>query len=379
MRKYTGRLIALAVVCMSLIAIGRAAEESLKPDALPKAVAAAIKARFPDAEITAAAKETENGQVVFDIELKQKGRKFESDIKEDGTILEIEKEIAAKDWPKPLSAAVDAKYPKSAIKEVMEVNKVSGKEEKLDHLEVTIELADHNSKEVLASLDGKSITEEAAEEAASNNDSKGSWTADFSIEKGELASTGRNPYFILEPGYQLVYKDGSEQLVITVLNETKVVDGVETRVVEENETKDGQPVEISRNYFAISKRTNSVFYFGEDVDIYESGKVTGHGGGWLSGVNGAKFGLAMPGLILLHARYQQEVAPGVAMDRAEIVSDSETVKTPAGEFKNCVKIEETSPLEPAAKEYKIYAPGVGQIQDDSLKLVKYGKAEKATR
>src|SRR6266700_1187849 len=112
MRIFAGRLIALAVVCSSLVAIGRAAEESLKPDALPKAVAAALKARFPGAEITAATKETENGQVVFDIELKQKGRKFESDIKEDGTILEIEKEIAAKDWPKPLNAAVDARYPK---------------------------------------------------------------------------------------------------------------------------------------------------------------------------------------------------------------------------------------------------------------------------
>jgi len=64
------------------------------------------------------------------------------------------------------------------------------------------------------------------------------------------------------------------------------------------------------------------------------------------------------------------------MDRAEIVSLSETVKTPAGEFKNCLKVEETTPLEPATKEYKYYAAGVGLVQDGSLKLVKYGKAEK---
>src|SRR5262245_26161178 len=96
-----------------------------------------------------------------------------------------------------------------------------------------------------------------------------SWTTDFSVEKNELASTGRNPFFILEPGYQLELEDGAKRLVITVLNETKLVDGVETRVVEERESDDGQLVEVSRNYFAISKRTNSVYYFGEEVDEYK--------------------------------------------------------------------------------------------------------------
>lgn len=204
-----------------------------------------------------------------------------------------------------------------------------------------------------------------------------SWTAEFGVEKGELSATGRNPYFILEPGHQLVFEEGKERLVITVLDETKIVDGVETRIVEERETNDGQPVEVSRNYFAISQRTNSVFYFGEDVDMYKDGKVVSHEGAWLAGVNGAKFGLMMPGQVLLKARYYQEIAPKVAMDRAEILSLSETVKTSAGEFRNCLKSEETTPLEPKAKEYKYYAPGIGLVQDGSLKLVRYGKAEKS--
>src|SRR5512145_762299 len=123
----------------------------------------------------------------------------------------------------------------------------------------------------------------------------GSWAAEFAVEKSELSSTGRNPYFILEPGYQLVFEGGRERLIISVLNETKMVDGVETRVVEERETRDGKLVEISRNYFAISKLTNDVFYFGEDVDIYKDGKVVNHSGAWLSGVKGARFGLMMPG------------------------------------------------------------------------------------
>jgi hypothetical protein len=200
-----------------------------------------------------------------------------------------------------------------------------------------------------------------------------SFTSRFDEEKSNLVSSGRNPYFILEPGYVLTLEGGGTRLVITVLAETKVVDGVETRIVEERESENGALVEVSRNYFAISRRTNAVFYFGEDVDIYKAGKVTSHEGAWLSGVNGARFGLAMPGLPLLRARYYQEIAPKVAMDRAEIISVSESMKTPAGAFTNVLKVEETTPLEPGVKEAKYYAAGVGLIQDAELKLVKYGK------
>lgn len=215
-------------------------------------------------------------------------------------------------------------------------------------------------------------------DAVANEQKKGgeSWAMEFAVEKGEFSATGRNVYFILEPGYQLVYEGGRERLVITVLEETKMVDGVETRVVEERETKNGKLVEVSRNYFAINKRSNSVFYFGEDVDIYNDGKVVNHSGAWLAGVNDARFGLMMPGQATLNAKHYQEIAPKVAMDRAEIVSLSATVKTPAGEFKNCLKVEETTPLEPGKKEYKYYAAGIGLVQDGDLKLVKYGKVER---
>src|SRR5437762_685002 len=198
----------------------------------------------------------------------------------------------------------------------------------------------------------------------------GTWAMAFPTEPDELVPTGRNPYFILEPGYTLVLEGGDARLTITVLNETKKVDGVETRVVEERETKGGQLIEVARNYFAISKRTNDVFYFGEDVDMYKDGRLVNHDGTWLSGVNGSKFGLIMPGRPLLNARYYQEVAPKVAMDRATIVSVSETVKTPAGEFTNCLKVEETTPLERFVTEYKYYAPGIGMVRDGSLRLVK---------
>jgi hypothetical protein len=210
----------------------------------------------------------------------------------------------------------------------------------------------------------------AATLAEQGKDTAG-WTTEFGEEKADVMHTGRNPFFILEPGHYTIMEAGDERIVHTVLNETKMVDGVETRVVEEKETKAGQVIEVSRNYYVISKRTNSVYYFGEDVDIYKNGKITSHEGSWLSGVKGAKYGLMMAGTPLLGGKYQQEVAPGVALDRAQIVSLTETLETPAGTFKNCLKTEETSGLEPD-KMNKIYARGVGQISDGKLKLIEHG-------
>lgn len=201
------------------------------------------------------------------------------------------------------------------------------------------------------------------------------FTDSFMADSCTFSSTGRNMYFILEPGWQLVLEgvedEDTARLVITVLNETKIIDGVETRNVEENESVNGVTIEISRNFFAFCKQTSSVFYFGEDVDMYKEGKIISHSGAWIAEGNN-KAGIVMPGIYLLGARYYQEIAPGVALDRAEIISISETYKTPAGTFTNCLKTEETTALNPKEKEYKHYAPGIGLIQDENLLLVKYG-------
>jgi len=203
------------------------------------------------------------------------------------------------------------------------------------------------------------------------------FTDSFDVSASDFVSSGGNRFFILEPGYVLEFagtEDGKpSKLVITVLDEVKTVDGVSTRVVEERESVSGSLTEVSRNYFAFDRRTASVWYFGEDVDNYKDGKVSSHEGSWLSGANGAKYGLFMPGLVLLGSRFYQEVAPGVAMDRARITSLSETLTTPAGKFTGCLRVEESSPLEPGSKAKKLYAPGVGLIKDGDFVLVKSAK------
>jgi hypothetical protein len=198
------------------------------------------------------------------------------------------------------------------------------------------------------------------------------WQEEFALSGCNMLTTGKNPYFVLEPGFQLVFEGGDTKLHITVLDETKKVAGVMTRVVEEREWKNGKLYEVSKNYFALCEQTKDVFYFGEDVDYYENDKVVKHDGSWLAGVNGNRAGLMMPGTPKLKMRYYQEIAPGVAMDRAEIVSLSETCKTPAGTFKNCMKVKEGSAIDRKALEYKYHAPGIGLVRDEDLQLVKYG-------
>lgn len=197
--------------------------------------------------------------------------------------------------------------------------------------------------------------------------------ADTFEGKQDLGPYGANPFYVLKPGYTLEYAGGTKakkvRLVITVLKTGKVVDGVKVAVVEEREWLNGKLTEVSRNYLAISRTTNNVYYFGEDVDEYEGGKVTGHGGSWLSGVDGARYGLMMQGKPEVGARYYQEVAPGKAMDRAEVVSLGDVISTPAGKFAGCLRTEETTPLEPGTSG-KAYAPGVGLVQDGNLRLVK---------
>ena len=195
----------------------------------------------------------------------------------------------------------------------------------------------------------------------------------FAVEKKNLGVKGSNPYFPLTPGYQLSYRHGKDTDTLTVLPETKVIDGVETRVVEDRETKNGQIVEVTRDYYAIDSATNDVYYMGEDVDVYRNGKIVGHEGAWLSGVNGAKFGIMMPGSPKTGQKFYQEQAPGVGMDRAEILSAGERVVTPAGNFENCVHAVETSGMEKGLRDHKWYAPGVGQVKDAEMVLVKYGK------
>jgi hypothetical protein len=227
------------------------------------------------------------------------------------------------------------------------------------------------------------------------------FTKEFPISECDFKTAGTNPYFILEPGRQLHFNnfrcvsegqcDEVEEVIITVLTETRDVTfkidskpkSVTTHIVEERETADGQVTEISRNFYAECDDTEDIYYFGEEVCVPPDSDGMAQGpvsftcpsglvpaeDAWMAGVNGARPGIIFPGgAFLLGARYFQEIAPGVALDRAEHVNLGLEVETPAGEFEDCVEVKETTPLDPAALSQKIYCPGIGLVVDDELEL-----------
>ena len=199
----------------------------------------------------------------------------------------------------------------------------------------------------------------------------------FDLESCHLRARGASEFYIpLIPGYTLVY-EGEEDgetvtLVIEVLRRVKMVEGVRCAIVREMEWKDDELYEISWNYYSICRKTRSVYYFGEDVNFYENGEVIGHDGAWLAGVDGAKAGLIMPGDPILGARYYQEIAPGVALDRAEHISVTAEVEVEAGEFEACLAVAETNGEEPGDVAIKYYARGVGMVKDGPIELIEYG-------
>jgi hypothetical protein len=212
------------------------------------------------------------------------------------------------------------------------------------------------------------------------------FTSEFRLASCTWDDNSReNPYFSLKPGHQLVLEgeeDGEELRVeITVLRERKPISfqtangqtvTLRARVVEEREFEDGELVEVSRNFFSLCRQTSDVFYFGEEVDIYEDGEVVDHHGAWQAGVDGALPGLIMPGTFLLGSRYFQEVAPGVALDRGRNVGEGLEITVPAGTFRGCVAVEDSDALSPSPGDLKVYCPNVGLVIDETLELVEVG-------
>jgi len=149
-------LIAAALV----LSVASAQDTAKDVDKIPKKVMDALKAKFPKAVIHKWTQEKEGDDVIYDIEFKENGRACEADIKEDGTFINFEKAIEAKDVPKAVGVAIEKKYPRATWKEIMEETEVKGNKEELSAYEVVLVTADKKTVELRLSPEGK-ILEEA--------------------------------------------------------------------------------------------------------------------------------------------------------------------------------------------------------------------------
>lgn len=159
-----------------------------------------------------------------------------------------------------------------------------------------------------------------------------------------------------------------------VLDQTEIVAGVEVTVLEVKEFEDNELVEQTLDYFA-QHRDGSVWYFGERIDDYEDGKVTGHEGQWLAGEGNARPGLYLPANPVVGQEFAQEQAPGVAEDRSTILAVGAEVTTPAGRFTGCIRVKDYAPLT-KTEGFKFYCPKVGIAREEegnaTSDLVRYG-------
>jgi hypothetical protein len=186
------------------------------------------------------------------------------------------------------------------------------------------------------------------------------------LDPAEFSTQIDNPWWPMEPGSRWIYREtdteGTMQRVeVTVTDRTKMIaNGVEARVVHDVVTEDGEPVEITDDWYAQDSEGN-VWYMGEATTEYENGKPVSTAGSFEAGVDGAQPGIIMPADPEPGMTYRQEYYAGEAEDEGEIVSIDEQAQVPFGHFTDVLMTKDTNPLEPKVLEFKFYARDVGPV------------------
>ncbi len=102
-----GSMIRIGLVAMALgVAAAWAEENEMSKEQLPAPVLAAAMKACPGGAIDEIEKEMEEGAVVYEIEMTVDGKGCELTIAPDGTVLEIEQEIAPEKLPKKVKATL---------------------------------------------------------------------------------------------------------------------------------------------------------------------------------------------------------------------------------------------------------------------------------
>jgi hypothetical protein len=213
------------------------------------------------------------------------------------------------------------------------------------------------------------VTTGSEEQASSEGLPQGSEPVE--LDPAEFTTEIDNDYWPMAVGSRWVYREtdseGAEQkVVVTVTNRTKrIANGVEARVVHDVVTEDGEPVEVTDDWYAQDADGN-IWYLGEDTTEYENGKPVSKAGSFEAGVDGAEPGVIMPAEPQPGMTYRQEYYEGEAEDVGSIVLRGEQAEVPAGHYRDVLMTKDTNPIEPKILEFKFYAPGVGPVLATSV-------------
>jgi len=157
--KHMNRLTSLtALAFFTLPLTSNADEDKITREQLPRAVVKSVESKFPQGKIKEATKETEEGKTTYEVDLQVDDQKVEVKLGENGTILEIEKEIPVSRVPKAVSDAVKAKYADAEFKEAEEVL-----EGETTTFEIVIS-SDGAMRELKLAVDGKILEDEVEDD-----------------------------------------------------------------------------------------------------------------------------------------------------------------------------------------------------------------------
>jgi len=170
-----------------------------------------------------------------------------------------------------------------------------------------------------------------------------------------------NPWFPLKPGTQYVYtgaKDGKPARdVVTVLRQTRVIDGAPSVAVADRLYLDGKLEERTTDWYSQDRQGN-VWYFGESTaELDGQGRVTSTEGSWEAGRDGGVPGIFVFARPKVGRTARQEYLKGHAEDHFRVI----------GVTANSVLTEEWTPLEPGTLDHKLYVRGVGTTLELTVK------------
>ena len=207
-----------------------------------------------------------------------------------------------------------------------------------------------------------------------------------------------NQYYPLVVGTVTTFvneEDEGETIVVTVTDETREIDGIETIVVrdtvyeglpDDEGNPDGDRIEDTDDYYAVANNCD-IWYLGEVSQNFEDGFLDNLDGSFIAGVEGAQAGIIMLGYPMEGDVYRQEFALGDAEDAAEVLSlgtdifdeDGEIVEFDNPDFNcdgMCLKTEDFIANEPDGTEFKFFKAGIGFVAEQLpegevvLKLIK---------
>jgi hypothetical protein len=191
-------------------------------------------------------------------------------------------------------------------------------------------------------------------------------TKPVNLDPSDFTTNIDNTYWPMHPGNHWVYREvenGEAQRVdVTVTNRTKMLGGIEARVVHDRVSRNGETLENTYDWYAQDAQGN-LWYLGEDTAEYENGKLKTKEGSWAYGVDGAQPGVIVPAHPKQGTKYREEYYAGHAEDAAEVLNVGSQVQVPFGRFRDALLTRNFSSIEPTVEEMKLYAKGVGPVME----------------